>query len=362
LSISSQCALTDAKLTFHNNAGACAADRVKNTVECTARLDQLCYKASDTSCAAPAGGYQCGAQTGADDTWSCPVLEDGDANFTADVTISTSDACPEFGMGSTACGVMETQKADGSALTEFQQGDVVRLHFEIGTKNSEKGDGMKMESWTATVGTTSNAAGACWFGSPTKTDHCANSYTKTTTACARQGAAAAYQATLADASKCDIQCDHHLDIPLTNALYDLSPVPPQAGGETTILFTGKITVKYADIARKTTLDISTSKSSMYALLQQQEPDNVLVATTVGFTHPGEQAEVEGVQQAETESVQPAMAIEESSSNLVYIVVGVLLVLSVGIAAVVMYMRRSKNAKKVVPVPITVEVRNTSSTN
>jgi len=103
---------------------------------------------------------------------------------------------------------------------------------------------------------------------------------------------------------------------------------------------------------------------MYALLQEDEqPDTVMLDATVGFGY-AEQAEVEGEQQAETtESVQPAMATaEESSSNLVYIVVGVLLVLSVGIAAVVMYMRRSKNAKKVVPVPITVEVRNTSSTN
>merc|ERR1712096_372433 len=161
--------------------------------------------------------------------------------------------------------------------------------------------------------------------------------------------------------KCDIQCDDNLDVPLTNALYNLTPNPAGIGGKTTITFTGDITVTYAN-ERKSTLDITTSKSSTYALLQEQAPDNVLVASTVGFEYSGEQAEVEGVQQAETESVQPAMAIEESSSNLVYIVVGVLLVLSVGIAAVVMYMRRSKNSKKVVPVPITVEVRNTSSTN
>merc|ERR1712096_521114 len=130
-------------------------------------------------------------------------------------------------------------------------------------------------------------------------------------------------------------------------------------------FTARLYIFYKDVTTshtppwKTaqTLDLSPSKSSMYALLQDaEEAGEIMVDTTVGFGY------AEDVQ-PETESVQPAMAIEEeSSSNLVYIVVGVLLVLSVGIAAVVMYMRRSKNAKKVVPVPITVEVRNTSATN
>merc|ERR1712096_220971 len=101
---------------------------------------------------------------------------------------------------------------------------------------------------------------------------------------------------------------------------------------------------------------------VWLLQATEEPGEVIVQTDAGLgmvlpTVEGEEAA------PATEGVEQQMAVEEvSSSNLVYIVVGVLSVLSVGIAAVVMYMRRSKNAKKVVPVPITVEVRNTSATN
>merc|ERR1712096_273389 len=114
---------------------------------------------------------------------------------------------------------------------------------------------------------------------------------------------------------CTVQCHDTIDVLLSTDHYNIIPDPAQSGGETEITFSARLFAFYTGApaydfsadepfapssarnwtGKKKTVDLSASKSSMYALLQRQEtPDQVLLDATVGFGV-AEGAEVEEVQ-------------------------------------------------------------------
>jgi len=152
----------------------------------------------------------------------------------------------------------------------------------------------------------------------------------------------------------------------TNPAFDID----NASSSTGLTFSAVLSVGFPSVdaatSKKTTrVEYSPGKEVMYSLLQSQSED-AEVALDVGFG-PRPTAVEESVEQPEAETtgasnpvVEEAAAVEESNSMLIYIIVGVFLFISVFVGALVMYLRRSKNDKKVHPVPITVEVNKSTA--
>jgi len=318
------------------------------------------------------GGIKCGSA--ATDV-ICPlngasqVVGTGQSNTDDDLeavlTISTSSVCPSIGMTTLACGAVDTY-ASGTTNHKgaFTQNDQLKIDVQAGTETASSMELSSISAYIQTSGTGDCSGTAC-----------SNKYY-----IQPSDSTCSFTTPAGDAvSNCKRQCRSNLDITLNTNDYNISPNPSHDGATTTVTFQATILLFWkgysvtnvqlgrpwpsTDAINKKSIDVSSDVHDMYALLQTEgDGEQLNVDTTIGFGGLSDVEVEEATAPETTEAVQQQMAVEESSSNLVYIVVGVLLVLSVGIAAVVMYMRRSKNAKKVVPVPITVEVRNTSSTN
>lgn len=320
-----------------------------------------------------AGGVQC--SEGTDNRavpYVCPPLTPDTDDWNASVTVRTGDACPDFEIETGACAYLEIQDSNNVHQTSgFKIGDSFNIVAWVGAESSDNNAAASSDVYITTaahsVVASPQTASDCVGSS------CVHTYTfdqTLGTACSldqidlnalgNTAEAAKNPATDKTCSDHKYDCTHQKEFKFTSADYNLAVAN---NVEATIVFTDTITIGMSDGFKKSRVSVST-RDQFYALLQAGETANVRATAAAGMGAADAPETVEGAQAAPETGVQEELALTETSSNLVYIVVGILLVLSIAIAAVVMYMRRVKGAKKaqpVVPLPITIETTSASST-
>lgn len=305
------------------------------------------------SCGPNAGGYACPLD-------ELPQPDEDPDDYTFVVGVSTANACTSFTVETNACAHLELRTTGGDVSANFAIGDQYQVYSYIGA-SAANADGDSIE----TTGLSTQVTGASNDLSlnPTGTCFGTGPCTRFDETLALDGACSLDQHVITGDNAAGACPDHAYDClykateRFDSASFDLGSL---TGDPTGIEFSNTIVATINEGLKK--ISIST-KDQFYALLQTEETGELRSVATAGLSAaPAE--EVEEVQAAPETAVQEELALGETSSNLVYIVVGVLLVLSIAIAAVVMYMRRVKGSKKVqpvVPLPITIETTSASST-
>lgn len=329
-----------------------------------------------------------------DDTYTCPIVDLETTqlassttidDFTASLKITTSDACASMTLVTDACAAIEVNAANSwtHASGGFNVNDNFSIAVYAGVKDTASGNGvannLAVKSFTVAVATSgTNCSSSCNTSYPngdfTTASTCTgaerNSVSASTPYAELTAAQKVASSGSGDHNTNGYDCRKRMTRNFNDAQFDLNDSVGGAQTQSAITFTATVTVVINDgiATRKRTIDVATKKSDFYSLLQQEDvvgETQVGVETALGAAPRAEVVEEEVQTAPETGAAQEELLIaEETSSNLVYIVVGVLLALSVAIAAVVMYMRRVKGSKKtqpVVPVPITIETQGSSTT-
>lgn len=320
-------------------------------------------------------GASCGAIGNGltDNGYVCPITASTN-DFLTDVVVKTADGCTSFTLSTNACGYMQIRDGAGNVkVGDFSMGDTFEIHTWVGAALADaNGASTDSTSQTGILAATNNIVIAPAVG------HCVGgSCTPTVAPFDSQGCSANHinLSNVADhATKVADAVDHKT---CPDSMYDCWAIAVDSfrsadydlalpnGTPVTITFTNTIDVTMSnDLKKSSRISVST-RDQFYALLQEGEEAEIRSTASAGMmAAPAAPEQVEEAQAAPETGVQEDLALAETSSNLVYIVVGVLLVLSIAIAAVVMYMRRVKGAKKVqpvVPLPITIETTSASST-
>lgn len=376
--LNQDCQIDDATLTFSQDHGG---------IGCGSEEDS----ALDS-------GYQSASATNMykDPTYTCPIavvalgvtstttIDD----FTASLKITTSNACASMTLVTDACAAIEVNNADtwthAPATPGFNVNDNFSIAVYAGVKDTTSGNSvannLAVQSFTVVVTTSGTSCTGSCNTSYTNSDF-TNAQASTCTGAQRNSLSASTpiadltadqiaQSSGADHNASGYDCRKRITRNFNDAQFNLDNSVSGAETESIITFSALVTVVINDgiATRKRTIDVATKKSDFYSLLQQEDvvgETQVGAETALGAAPRAEVVEEEVQTAPETGAAQEELLIaEETSSNLVYIVVGVLLALSVAIAAVVMYMRRVKGSKKtqpVVPVPITIETQGSSTT-